>query len=160
MVALQSAIRLAGYDIEPEEIYHHLREISLVVVKNNPGPPGPPGQSGQMGPMGRDGKDAWDKYAYNTVIEQKAQFFWKGVEFWCPVPRHLYDALPVGKELTYGDLSFISTVYGNEIVERMAVFWRREFDLKADLTLFINEEDKCNLASTNKLNSSPDHLKV
>lgn len=156
MAALQAAIRVAGYDMDCGDIWSHLRGIAAAEIKNHPGPMGPMGMTGKDGMAGRD---AWDKYAFDERTHQKAQFFWKGIEFWCPVPRHFYDALPVGKELTYGDISFISTMYGTQIIETMAVFWRREYDFKTDMSLFINEEDKCHLANINKSDSSPAHLK-
>lgn len=155
--ALQAAIRVAGYDMDCGDIWSHIKGIAAAEIKNHPGPPGPMGMAGAPG---EPGKDAWDKYAYDPQTERKAQFFWKGIEFWSPVPRHFYDALPVGKELTYGDIGFIRTMYGNQIVETMAVFWRREYDLKTDMSLFINEEDKCHLANINKSDSSPAHLKA
>lgn len=156
--ALHKVLEDRGVECSLRDVHRCIEEISDMsayrATQKNPGPTGP------MGMTGRDGMDAWDKYAFDERTHRKAQFFWKGIEFWSPVPRHFYDALPVGKELTYGDIGFIRTMYGNQIVETMAVFWRREYDLKTDMSLFINEEDKCHLANINKSDSSPAHLKV
>lgn len=157
--ALSEVLNKAGYKVTIGEIFTGIRDIVAAEIATRPGPPGPAGPMGMTGRDGMSGRDAWDKYAFDERTHQKAQFFWKGIEFWSPVPRHFYDALPVGKELTYGDISFISTMYGNQIIETMAVFWRREYDLKTDMSLFISEEDKCHLANINKSDSSPAHLK-
>ncbi|MGX4995964.1 collagen-like protein [Enterobacter hormaechei] len=158
--ALSEVLNKEGYKVTIGEIFTGIRDIAAAEIATRPGPPGPTGPMGMTGRDGMAGRDAWDKYAFDERTHQKAQFFWKGLEFWSPVPRHFYDALPVGKELTYGDISFISTMYGTQIIETMAVFWRREYDFKTDISLFINEEDKCHLVNINKSDSSPAHLKV
>ncbi|AEZ66285.1 hypothetical protein CB7_164 [Pectobacterium phage vB_PatM_CB7] len=156
--ALHKVLEDRGVECSPGDVYRCIEEISDMsacrATQKNPGPMGMTGRDGMAG------RDAWDKYAFDERTHRKAQFFWKGIEFWSPVPRHFYDAVPVGQELTYGDIGFIRTMYGNQVIETMAVFWRREYDLKTDMSLFINEEDKCHLANINKSDSSPAHLKV
>lgn len=155
---LQNVLRESGYEFDCSDIYNYVREIAQQEVKMHPGPVGPTGPMGPSGSMGRRGYDAWDKFAFDSEREVFVRFYWKGIEFLAPVPICLREQMPEG-ELTYGDIGFIQTISGPGVVERIAAFWRREYDAKEDMALFINEEDKCHLLDINQSNSSPGPLR-
>ena len=122
------------------------------------GPMGPMGAMGAPGAPGADGKDAWDKYSWDSKTETMFTTSWKGIEFTFPLENCFVEGFPEG-ELNYGDINYIRTIYGNMVVETMAVFWRRAYDYHSDMQLFINEEDSCRLQSINESNSFPAPLK-
>lgn len=149
---LEQVLSNHGFEFSRYDIHRCLLDISSKVSK--PGPVGPTGATGSPGPMGMRGQDAWDKYAWDLQEEGLVNLRWKGIDFVCPIDKNSVPTFPTG-ELTYGDLAFIETVYGKSVINRMAVFWRREYDAKMDMALFTNEEDLCNLQDINKSNSYP-----
>lgn len=120
---------------------------------------GPTGMMGAQGEPGVPGKDDWDKFAWDRQEETLVNLRWKGVDFLFPVADDFLEGFPEG-EITYGDVQYIRTVYGNPVVERMSSFWRREYEKMTDMKLFLTEEDVCNLKDISKFNSSPDLSKV
>lgn len=152
---LEELLRQAGYEVPAGEIFAYIRTVAAAEISVRPGPIGP---TGAMGPMGAPGKDAFDKYAWDKTREVLVSSCWKGIKFSFPLNREFVEAFPTG-ELNYGDIQFLRTVYGSEVVKRMAMFWRREYDYLTDMQLFIDEEDSCHLLNINKSNSYPAPLK-
>lgn len=85
------------------------------------------------------------------------EFSWKGIPFQAPVPRKWAAEIPQG-ELNFGDVALIQMLYGSGLVERIATFWRREYDACEDMSLFITEEDLCRLKDIHQSSSFPDHF--
>lgn len=162
--ALRFVMEKAGYSFSNEEISDYLRKVAAVEINLSsrnlglPGPNGPKGEKGDPGIPGVAGKSAWDKYAWNPLKEAFKEVSWKGVGFSFPLKLEFFEGFPDG-ELTYGDINYIRTIYGDDVVERMSAFWRREYEHITDMRLFINEEDSCHLLSISKSNSYPDRLK-
>lgn len=127
-------------------------------ASRQPGPQGSPGAIGPQGQDGAPGKDAWDKYRWDPNIETMIESRWKGIEFKFPLATCFVEGFPEG-ELTYGDINYIRTIYGNMVVETMAVFWRRAYDYHTNMQVFLNEEDTLCLNLINKSNSSPAPLR-
>lgn len=152
---LYAAARTSGYTGTYEEFLDDLRSH----LRGNDGYTGATGQKGDPGRPGDPGTDAWDKYSWSPLNECMIQLEWKGISFEFPVARESASAFPSGK-LNYGDVAFIQMVYGNDVFERMAAFWRREYEYQEDMALFTNEEDKCNLKDINKSNLYPDHFRA
>lgn len=117
-------------------------------------PPPPMGPMGAQGMQGDPGHDAYDKYDWNPTEEVLLGFSWKGIAFEAPVPRKWSNDIPTG-DLNFGDISFIELVYGEDLIKRIATFWRREFDVREDMSLFINEEELCKLKDINQYSSFP-----
>lgn len=160
--SLAQVLYEAGHDMNTADVFNAIRatidsqmDINRAKLK---GDTGPTGMKGDMGFPGSPGKDAWDPYAVKPGEEMVA-CEWKGIWFDFPVREELAKGFPSGS-LAYGDISIIKMTYGNEVLERMATFWEREYRRKQSMWLFINEEDSCNLTSTDKFNSSPDPLKA
>lgn len=152
---LEQVLSGYGFEFSRYDIHRCLLDISSRVSR--PGPVGPTGATGSPGPMGMRGQDAWDKYAWDPEKEGLVTLRWKGIKFEAPVDKKLIPTFPTG-DLTYGDVAFINTVFGMTVLNRIAMFWRREYDAKMDVALFTNKEDLCNLQDINKSNSYPDPL--
>lgn len=158
---LEDLFRRAGYKVPAGEIFSYLRTVAAAEICNTPSAPGPVGPMGPVGAPGEPGpagQDAWDKYRWDSKTETMFTSSWKGIEFTFPLPTCFVEGFPEG-ELSYGDINYIRTIYGNMVVETMAVFWRRAYDYHTDMQLFINQEDSCRLQSINQSNSFPDPLK-
>lgn len=155
---LEDLLARAGYRVPAGEIFSYIRTVAAAEIANSPGPMGPAGAMGAPGMPGQDGRDAWDKYRWDAKTETMFKTSWKGIEFTFPLANCFVEGFPEG-ELNYGDINYIRTIYGNMVVETMAVFWRRAYDYHTDMQLFINEEDSCRLQSINESNSYPAPLK-
>lgn len=133
-----------------------LKGIAHEVVTKYPGQVGPQGTPGMTGAQGPKGRDAYDKYLMD-FSETLVKMSWKGIDFEAPFPADQVHLLPEGP-LTYGDVGFLSTVCGQKVIDRIALFWRREYDAVMDKALFLNKEDLCHLSNTNKSSSYPARL--
>lgn len=143
-----------GYPVTPSDVYSAINNIAMAAVHSNMPKQGAPGMMGPMGQDGKEGRPAWDKYAWDPAIERLIDSKWKGISFQFPLMRDFFEGFPEG-ELSYGDINYIRTIYGNAVVERMAMFWRREYEYLSDIQLFIDKEDATCLTLTNKSNSYP-----
>lgn len=132
--AIQKAIRSQGLEVDCADIHGYIKGIAREVCQMYPGPMGPSGIKGDNGAPGRDG---WDKYRRHPQ-EVSGYFSWKGVDFEAPIPFEFKGLIPEG-DLTKEDILFIDTMYGAHIVQRIATFWRREYDMKTDLTAFMED---------------------
>lgn len=158
ITALAEILSDQGYPVNSADVFSAVHDVALGSVHSRIPPQGAPGPSGPMGQSGKDGKDAFDKYAWNPVEESLMNCSWKGIKFQFPLMKGFFEGFPEG-ELTYGDINYIRTVYGNSVVERMAMFWRREYEYLTDMRVFINEEDTICLNLISKSNSYPALLK-
>lgn len=160
---LQLLIDSRGVPCTTSDVFSAIHDVAMaashsVIMRMPPPPAGPMGAMGAPGATGAPGKDAWDKYRWDPNTETMIESSWKGIEFKFPLATCFVEGFPEG-ELTYGDINYIRTVYGNMVVETMAVFWRRAYDYHTNMQLFINEEDSCRLQSINESSSFPDPLK-
>ncbi|QPI18257.1 hypothetical protein POP15_209 [Pectobacterium phage POP15] len=153
--SLQKVLKAHGIDVDCADIFNYIKGVAQVTTA----PPmmGPAGPMGQTGAPGRDGKDAYDKYRWNPGEEVMVEFSWKGIAFRAPIPRQWAFEIPQG-ELNFGDVAMIQMLYGSGLVERIATFWRREYDSREDMSLFITEEDLCRLKDIHQSSSFPDHF--
>lgn len=162
LVEIQRMLDDRGVPCSTGDVYRFIEGIADMAayraIQRNPPPPGPMGPMGATGEPGPAGQDAWDKYRWEPSLETMTTSSWKGIEFQFPLMTEFVEGFPEG-ELTYGDINYIRTIYGNAVVERMATFWRREYDYHTDMQLFISEEDACRLQSINQSNSFPDPSK-
>lgn len=156
--SLSQVLQEAGHEIGAGEIFHTVEALVKAQISINPGPMGAMGPKGEMGMPGLPGRDAWDEYYINHSNEVLKGCTWKGIYFEFPIRKDLASGFPDG-ELAYGDIAIIKMTFGEEVLERMAIFWRREHRRLEAISLFINEEDSCNLNNTDKFNSSPAPLR-
>lgn len=153
-LALLKVLEANNMQADYGALFDWVRGIAHSVVVQYPGQVGP---MGPQGTPGRDGNDAYDKYRWNFAEESMVKFSWKGIAFKAPVPRAWAAEIPQG-ELNYGDVALIQMLYGSSLVERIATFWRREYDSREDMSLFITEEDLCRLKDIHQSSSFPDHF--
>lgn len=162
LVEFQRVLDDRGVPCSTSDVYRFIEEIAdgaaYRAIQRYPAPTGPMGATGAQGAPGAPGADAWDKYSWDAKTETMFKTSWKGIEFTFPLATCFVEGFPQG-ELNYGDINYIRTIYGNMVVETMAVFWRRAYDYHTDMQLFINEEDSCRLQSINESNSYPAPLK-
>lgn len=97
------------------------------------------GPAGPQGSPGAQGKDAYDPYAWKPFEEAMLDFSWKGINFQCPISRELHNtgAIPTGV-LSENDVCFINFAHP-DILKRLALFWRREYERKLDFELFLEK---------------------
>lgn len=155
---LTDVIADRGYPVTTGDVFNAINGVALAAINSRMPPQGPPGMPGPMGPVGQDGKDAFDKYAWHQMEESLMECSWKGIKFQFPLMKGFFEGFPEG-ELSYGDINYIRTIYGNAVVERMSMFWRREYEYLIDMQVFINEEDTLCLNLINKSSSYPAPLK-
>lgn len=152
--ALRKVFLAHGMDVEYGRLFGWVQNIARAEATRTPGPQGFQGPMGQQGVPGAPGADAYDKYRWNNLEEALVEFSWKGISFKAPIDWRWASEIPSG-ELTFGDIALIQMLYGSSVVERMATFWRREYDAREDMSLFINEEELCSLKDIHQSNSSP-----
>lgn len=160
---LQLLLESRGVVCTTSDVFSAIHNVATaashsVIMQMAPPPAGAMGPAGAPGMTGADGKDAWDKYRWDPNTETMVKSSWKGIEFKFPLATCFVEGFPDG-ELNYGDINYISTIYGTSVIQTMAIFWRRAYDYHEDMQLFINEEDSCRLQSINESNSYPDPLK-
>jgi|AGFT01.1.fsa_nt_gi hypothetical protein len=158
ITALAEILSDQGYPVHSADVFGAIHGVSLAAIHSNMPQQGAPGAMGPMGQNGRDGRDAFDKYAWHPMEESLMECSWKGIKFQFPLMKAFFEGFPEG-ELTYGDIGYIRTIYGNAVVERMAMFWRREYEYLTDMQVFLNQEDITCLNLISKSNLSPAPLK-
>lgn len=156
-LALLKVLEANNMQADYGALFDWVKCIAHSVVVQYPGQVGPQGPMGQQGAPGINGKDAYDKYRWNPGEEVMVEFSWKGIVFIAPIPRQWAFEIPQG-ELNFGDVAMIQMLYGSSLVERIATFWRREYDSREDMSLFITEEDLCRLKDIHQSSSYPDHF--